>query len=91
MRKPDGLVVINSEEAGKILPLLPVEEFYGIGKVTAEKLHRYGIHNGADLVAADLEFLTRNFGKAGYFYYDISRGRDDRRVETGRERKSVGA
>lgn len=91
MKKPDGLVLIDEDEAGKILPSLPVEKFFGIGKVTAEKLHLYGIHTGADLRKADLDFLTRNFGKAGNFYWDISRGIDNRVVETGRERKSLGA
>lgn len=91
MEKPDGLRVIAPEEAVVLIPGLPVDKFYGIGKVTAEKLHRYGIHTGADMVAAGPGFLHRNFGKAGSFYYDMARGIDDREVESGRERKSIGA
>jgi len=91
MEKPDGLVTITEDDSERILPGLPVEKFYGIGRVTAEKLHLYGIHNGAELRDAGIDFLERNFGKAGRFYYDISRGIDSRVVEPARERKSIGA
>jgi DNA polymerase-4 len=90
IRKPDGQFVIPPENAGKFIEELPVEKFYGIGKVTAEKMHRLGIHKGSDLKAWDLTSLVRNFGKVGMFYYKIVRGEDDREVETNQERKSVG-
>ncbi|MGB8490918.1 MAG: DNA polymerase IV [Bacteroidales bacterium] len=90
IKKPDGLFVIPPEKAEKFIETLPVEKFYGIGRVTAEKMHRLGIHNGSDLRQQDLLFLIRNFGKTGKFYYDIVRGKDDRPVETDSERKSVG-
>jgi DNA polymerase-4 len=67
-----------------------VEKFYGIGKVTAEKMHKLGIHTGSDLKKWDLVSLVRNFGKAGVFFYDIVRGIDERPVEPDQERKSVG-
>ena len=91
MDKPDGLFVIDEHKAEEILASLPVDKLYGVGKVTAERLHLYGIHTCRDLRELDLSFLTRNFGKAGEFYYNIARGIDNREVETGRERKSVGA
>jgi DNA polymerase IV len=90
IKKPDGLFVIPPEDAEKFIESLPVEKFYGIGKVTAEKMHKLGIHKGTDLKKLDLVDLVRNFGKAGVFYYDIVRGNDDRSVETDQERKSVG-
>jgi DNA polymerase IV len=90
IKKPDGLFVILPEDAEKFIEALPVEKFYGIGKVTAEKMHKLGIHYGSDLKKLDLVSLVRNFGKAGVFYYDIVRGNDDRPVETDQERKSVG-
>jgi DNA polymerase IV len=58
--------------------------------VTAEKMHKLGIHNGQDLKKWDLQSLVRNFGKVGKFYHDISHGIDDRPVETESERKSIG-
>ncbi|MCU0472613.1 MAG: DNA polymerase IV [Bacteroidales bacterium] len=90
IKKPDGLFVILPEDAEKFIEDLPVEKFYGIGKVTAEKMHKLGIHKGYDLKGWDLPSLMRNFGKAGKFYFDIVRGIDDRPVETESERKSVG-
>ncbi len=90
INKPDGLFLIPPEEAEKFIEALPIEKFYGIGKVTAEAMHKLGIHNGADLKKWDLASLIRNFGKVGKFYYDISRGIDDRPVETESERKSIG-
>jgi DNA polymerase-4 len=90
IKKPDGLFVIPPEDAAKFIEELPVEKFYGIGKVTADKMHKLGIHNGADLKTWDLTSLVRNFGKIGLFYYKIVRGEDEREVETNQERKSVG-
>jgi DNA polymerase IV len=90
IKKPDGLFLIPPEDAEKFIEELPVEKFYGIGAVTAGKMHKLGIHNGADLKKWDLLSLIRNFGKAGKFYFDIVRGIDDRPVETVYERKSIG-
>jgi DNA polymerase-4 len=90
INKPDGLFLIRPEEAEKFIEELPVEKFYGIGKVTAEKMHKLGIHKGSDLKNWDLVALVRNFGKAGVFFYDIVRGIDERPVEPDQERKSVG-
>jgi DNA polymerase-4 len=90
IKKPDGLFLIGPEDAEKFIEELPVEKFYGIGKVTSEKMHKLGIHTGAELKKWDLSSLVRNFGKAGRFYYDIARGLDERPVETESERKSIG-
>ncbi|HEX2975735.1 MAG TPA: DNA polymerase IV, partial [Bacteroidales bacterium] len=90
IRKPDGMFVIGPNDAEKFIENLNVEKFYGIGRVTAEKMHKLGIHNGADLKRWDLVSLIRNFGKSGAFFYDIVRGKDDRPVEPESERKSVG-
>jgi len=90
INKPDGLFVIKPEEAERFIEELPVEKFFGIGKVTALKMHQLGIHKGSDLKKWDMVSLVRNFGKAGVFFYDIVRGKDDRPVEPDQERKSVG-
>lgn len=91
IKKPDGLFSILPCDAERFIEELPIEKFFGIGKVTAERMHRMGIHNGSDLKKLDLLALVRNFGKAGIFYYNIARGIDDRPVEADQERKSVGA
>jgi DNA polymerase IV len=90
INKPDGLFLISPEKAEKFIEKLPVEKFYGIGKVTAEKMHKLGIHTGSDLKKWDLVSLMRNFGKTGVFFYDIVRGIDERPVEPDQERKSIG-
>jgi DNA polymerase IV len=89
IKKPDGQFVIPPEDAAMFIEKLPVEKFFGIGKVTADKMHKLGVHTGADLKTWDLTSLVRNFGKAGMFYFKIVRGEDDREVETNQERKSV--
>ncbi len=89
-KKPDGLFLIPPEDAERFIEELPVDKFYGIGRVTAEKMHKMGIHKGSDLKKMDLPALLRNFGKVGKFYFDIARGIDNRPVETETERKSIG-
>jgi DNA polymerase IV len=90
-RKPDGLFVITPELGPAFVESLPVGKFHGIGPATAAKLNELGIHSGADLRARSLEFLQERFGKAGTYYYWISRAIDDRPVRPDRVRKSVGA
>jgi DNA polymerase IV len=90
INKPDGMFVISPEEAEKFILALPVEKFYGIGKVTAQKMHKLGIHCGSDLRMWDLVSLVRNFGKTGVFFFEIVRGKDERPVEPSQNRKSVG-
>lgn len=90
INKPDGMFVIKPEEATGFIMQLPIEKFYGIGRVTASRMHSLGIHCGADLLTWDLVSLVRNFGKSGVFFHDIVRGRDERPVEPDQERKSVG-
>jgi DNA polymerase-4 len=55
------------------------------------QMRALGIETGADLRRQTLEFLQRNFGKAGSWYYEIARGQDDRPVQADRERKSSGS
>jgi DNA polymerase IV len=89
-KKPDGLYTIHPDRAPAFIAKLPIEAFWGIGKVTARKMHSLGIHTGADLKNCTLTFLTRNFGKAGSLYHDFANGIDPRIVSPERIRKSVG-
>jgi DNA polymerase-4 len=89
--KPDGLTVITGTEAEDFVATLRIEDFFGVGRVTAEKMHRYGIRTGADLRLFGEENLTKLFGKAGHIYYENAWGRDDREVKPHRIRKSIGA
>jgi DNA polymerase-4 len=88
--KPDGLTVIPQEEASAFLEALPIEKFFGVGKVTAERLREQGIQTGADLKHMGEERLRDRFGKHGRQLYRYACGEDDRSVEPVRERKSLG-
>lgn len=90
MRKPDGMTVIPPEFALRIIDKTKIEKFFGVGPATAKKMHRCGIFTGKDLRNISLENLTRLFGKQGKFFFDISRGIDERPVNPSRIRKSVG-
>lgn len=89
-RKPDGLCIIHPDAVDKFLLDLPIEAFWGVGKVTAEKMKKLGITNGFELRAKDIHFLSHHFGKQGLLYYQFSRGIDHRQVENTYIRKSVG-
>lgn len=91
INKPNGMTVILPEQAQEFVEALPIEKFHGIGKVTAVKMKDLGIRTGADLKQRGLEFLVRQFGKAGNYYYNIARAKDNRAVEPNRIRKSIGA
>lgn len=91
MHKPDGLTFIGPSRVEAFMETLPVEKFFGVGKVTAEKMKRMGLHTGADLKHLSEKELVQHFGKSGHFYYKVVRGIDDREVRPDRETKSVGA
>lgn len=89
-RKPDGLTVIHPDRALDFIAGLKIEQFWGVGPRTAERMHYMGIFTGADLRKCSLQHLTEVFGKMGRTYYDFARGIDQRPVETEYVRKSVG-
>lgn len=89
MQKPDGLTFIGPSKVQAFMESLPVEKFFGVGKVTAAKMKSMGFHTGADLKRLPEETLVHHFGKTGKFYYQIVRGIDRREVQPHRERKSI--
>lgn len=91
INKPNGQKTINPEEVIPFLEELPIQKFYGIGKVTASKMYSLGIFNGRDLKEKSLEEMSLLFGKSGTHYYDIVRGIHRSEVKPNRIRKSLGA
>lgn len=90
--KPDGLLVVEPEREQEFLLPLPVERLWGVGKVTAEKLHGLGIHTVGEL--ADLEAATaeRILGRAaGAHLHALARLRDPRPVDAAKRRGSIGS
>jgi DNA polymerase IV len=90
-RKPNGQYVITPEMGPAFVEALPVDKFHGIGPATSAKMNALGLYTGLDMRNQSLEFMQTNFGKAGSYYYWISRGVDNREVRANRIRKSVGA
>ena len=91
INKPDGLTFIGPSKIERFMESLPVEKFFGVGKVTAQKMNGLGLFTGADLKRFSESELVKHFGKAGKFYFKIVRGIDDRVVQPYRVIKSVGA
>lgn len=91
MKKPDGLMFIGPSKIEGFMEDLPVEKFFGVGKVTAAKMNALNLFKGVDLKKLSEKEMMGHFGKTGSFFYKIVRGIDDRAVEPFRETKSVGA
>lgn len=89
--KPNGQKTVNPEEVQPFLENLEIRKFYGVGKVTAEKMYAFGIFTGKDLKTKSQEFLTNKFGKSGSHYYNVVRGIHNSEVKPHRIQKSVGA
>jgi len=91
INKPNGQKTIHPEEVLQFLEELPVNKFYGVGKVTASKMYNLGIFKGEDLKKKPLEELVKSFGKSGTHYYNIVRGIHNSAVKPNRIRKSIAA
>lgn len=89
IHKPNGQTLIAPEQVESFLLDLPIEKFFGVGAVTAEKMKRSGIANGADLKSKSLTYLQAKFGKSGLHYYNIVRGIHNSAVNPNRIRKSI--
>lgn len=91
INKPNGLFIIKPRDAERFVETLAIEQFFGVGKVTAQRMHQIGIKTGMDLKQRSEQELLSHFGKMGHIYYQNARGMDDRPVEAHRVRKSIGA
>jgi len=89
--KPNGQKTVNPDEVLAFLEALPIRKFYGVGKVTTEKMYQLGIFTGLDLKSKSEEFLEKHFGKSGRFYYHVVRGIHNGEVKSERIAKSVAA
>ena len=89
--KPNGLTVIRQDNTQDFLDNLPINKFFGVGKVTQKVLKNLGIKNGYDLRQLGINELESIFKNRGYLFYQLARGIDYRAVDPNRERKSIGA
>lgn len=89
-QKPNGLTVITPEKAQSFLDTVPIRKFFGVGKVTEQRLTALGVHTGLDLRQMTIEALVRVFGDRGRLFFDLIRGIDLRPVQPNRIRQSIG-
>lgn len=88
--KPNGLFVIRPQDIDHFITDLPVQELFGVGRVTAKKLHHLDLRTCIDLQKIPLSALKIHFGdKGGTRLYEQCRGIDNRIVEPNRVRKSL--
>jgi DNA polymerase-4 len=87
--KPDGLLVIEADQAKGFLAGLPVSRIWGVGKKGEKRLHKLGIRTIGELASTPEAFLIKHIGEAGQWVWQLANGRDDRAVVPDREAKSV--
>jgi DNA polymerase-4 len=90
--KPDGLLVVPPERELAFLHPLPVERLWGVGPVTARKLHSRGIKTVGEVAQLGEPVLVAMLGRAsGRHLHALAHNRDPRSVEVGRRRGSIGS
>ena len=89
--KPNGQKTVHPDEVESFLEELPIRKFYGVGKVTTEKMYHLGIFTALELKSKSIDFLSTHFGKSGRFYFDVVRGIHNSPVKSNRMSKSVAA
>ncbi|MBP2636824.1 MAG: dinB 2 [Firmicutes bacterium] len=90
MKKPDGIMVIRTEEIESILANMPVSRLWGVGKTTAETLGKLGLSTIGQVAKADPALLVKHCGQTGYLLHQLANGQDERPVEPEWQPKSIG-
>ncbi|MGY4645760.1 DNA polymerase IV [Cellulomonas sp. URHB0016] len=90
--KPDGLLLVPPDGEEAFLHPLPLEQLWGVGDVTARKLHGYGLVTAGDVASLPESVLMGALGRAaGRHLFAVVHGRTPEQVVTGRARGSIGA
>ncbi|MFH5211194.1 DNA polymerase IV [Antrihabitans sp. NCIMB 15449] len=90
--KPDGLLLVPPETELEFLHPLPVERLWGVGAVTAKKLHEHGIRTVGQIAERNESALSSILGQASSRHlYALSWARDPRHVQVGKRRRSIGS
>ena len=93
LKKPDATTVITTDNYKDIVWPLPASELLFVGRKTAQKLKKYNINTIGDIARSDRNFLVREFGKVGEYFYDHALGKDDdpvKRPDESDDIKSIG-
>jgi len=91
INKPNGQKTIPPEDVIDFLEVLDVKKFFGVGKVTKDKMYCLGIYNGKDLKEKTKDYLIEHFGKSGGYYFEVVRGFHSSAVKPSRLQKSLAA
>jgi DNA polymerase IV len=90
--KPDGLLLVPPERELVFLHALPVERLWGVGDVTAERLHQLGVVTVGQVAAMSESALVSVLGRGtGRQLHALAHNRDPRPVQPRRRRRSIGA
>lgn len=90
--KPEGLLLVEPEDEAAFLHPLPLERLWGVGDVTAARLHSFGLRTAGDVAALPRSVLVGALGPAaGGHLFAVVHGSTPERVVVGRRRGSVGA
>jgi DNA polymerase IV len=90
--KPDGLLVVPPERELAFLHALPVERLWGVGAITAGRLHELGIRSVGDVAKLPERALVSALGRAsGRHLHALAHNHDPRPVEPRRRRGSIGS
>ena len=90
--KPDGLLLVPPDRELTFLHRLPVERLWGVGAVTAARLHERGLRSVGDVARFPEGALVATLGPAaGRHLHALAHNRDPRPVQVGRRRGSIGS
>jgi DNA polymerase-4 len=90
--KPDGLLVVEPDQELAFLHPLPVERLWGVGPITAGKLHNRGLFTVGEVATLTEATLVSMLGSAsGHHLHALAHNRDPRPVQVGRRRGSIGS
>jgi len=89
MNKPDGLTHITREQMPDVIQNLPIQKIPGVGRQAMAQMTALNIQTLGDIQRFEIRVLTRKFGKFGHRLFQLSRGIDNDRIQTGTVRKSI--
>ncbi|MGG5462168.1 DNA polymerase IV [Clostridium sp. B9] len=89
-KKPNGITIITRDKSEEFIKKISIGKFFGVGRVTKNKLNNIGVFTGEDLLKLSEEELINIFSDRGKSLYEFARGIDNRAVNPYRIRKSIG-
>lgn len=89
-KKPDGFMIISPANVEEIIHPLEVNQLWGVGPKTEQKLNQMGLKRIKDVAESELFELVDKLGARGYQLYKLANGEDNREVSPPKRPKSIG-